>query len=332
MEESIIKLNDVSKDYRIRITDSAGLFQRMVKKKYKDIHALSKVSIDILEGEYVGLIGNNGAGKSTLVKLMSGILLPTSGTIHVLGKDPFRFRITNNKNIGVVFGQRSQLKWDLSPLDSFLLLKVIYDIPDDIYKKNIQKLEEIFELEEIKNNPIRTLSLGQRMRCEVAAAFLHNPKIVFLDEPTIGLDVFSKEAILHFLQEMKKTTQTTVILTTHDLEEIHNICDKAIIMNEGKVILEDNIENLMMLYNREKNIIVTTQNANPKFDIENPQIEFIQESHKLVVQNIKQEDIPNVLSQIATVNDIVDVSIKEKSFTDIVKDYLSDYRQDNQYE
>ena len=246
MYKNLIEANSLVKEYKVKNTEDGNVFTRLFKGAGKQtVEALKGVTFSVSEGEFVGLVGNNGAGKSTLVKLMTGILYPGGGTLRVLGRDPFLNREQNSRELGVVFGQRSQLKWDLSPMDSFRLLKMIYRIDSARFVQNVALFEELFDMGGFIGHPVRTLSLGQRMRCEIAAAFLHNPRVVFLDEPTIGLDVFSKEAIANFLHVMREKEKVTVILTTHDLEEMGKICDRAIILDRGEILLEEKIDTLV---------------------------------------------------------------------------------------
>lgn len=327
MNNYIIKTENLSKNYNIRITEGSSFFKRLISKKtYKTVEALRDISLNINKGEFVGLIGNNGAGKSTLVKLLTGILYPTEGMVRVLGRDPFKDRVKNNKDIGVVFGQRSQLKWDLSPIDSYLLLKEIYQIDDEVFKKNIDTFINLFEMQDIINCPVRTLSLGQRMRCEIASAFLHNPKIVFLDEPTIGLDVFSKDAISEFLNKMKQLHDTTVILTTHDLEEMHDICDRTIVISEGQILLEDKIDNLMQIHNSKKRLIFTTKNKEINFPYKGIYSNCLIESHSLVFNDVNKEEIQDLIEKVMKFNDVIDMNIEKVNFTDIIKKLLSNER------
>lgn len=197
----------------------------LFKREYTEIEALRDVSFNINAGEVVGYIGPNGAGKSTTIKVMSGILVPDSGKCEILDRIPWNDRIAHVKNIGVVFGQRSQLMWDIPVLDSFELLRDIYRVPEQKYKANLDKLTEILDLSEILGTPVRQLSLGQRMRCEITASLLHSPRILFLDEPTIGLDAVSKVAVRKFIKEINKENGVTVILTTHDMGDIEALTD-----------------------------------------------------------------------------------------------------------
>lgn len=217
-----------------------SLFQRQTEK----IQALSDVSFTIRDGEMVGYIGPNGAGKSSTIKILSGILTPDSGTCMIDGRIPWKNRIEHVKQIGVVFGQRSQLWWDIPVIDSFDLLKDIYSVSTPNYKRKLEELTELLQLKEILKTPTRQLSLGQRMRCEIAASLLHQPKLLFLDEPTIGLDAVSKLAVRQFIQKLNEEHSTTVILTTHDMQDIEALANRVILIGKGKVLLDGTLEKM----------------------------------------------------------------------------------------
>ena len=236
----IIEVKDLVKIYKI-IEKEAGLrgyFKNLVKPEYKELIAVDNINFNIEEGELVGYIGENGAGKSTTIKMLTGLLTPTTGKVLVNGIVPNEKRIENNKNIGAVFGQKTQLWWDLPVIESFRLIKKMYKIPENEYRRNLKKFTEILELEELLEKQVKNLSLGQKMRCEIAATFIHNPKIVYLDEPTIGLDVLVKENIRKFIKDINKEKKTTVILTTHDLKDIEDVCDRIILLDKGKIIYD----------------------------------------------------------------------------------------------
>lgn len=212
--------------------------EKVVKKAVDDI------SFTVYEGDIVGYIGSNGAGKSTTIKMLTGILVPTAGRCTVLGKEPYKNRIENAKNVGVVFGQRTQLWWDLPLSESFTVLKGIYNVSDEDYKIRMEFLNDILGFHEFQHTPVRNLSLGQRMRADVAAALIHNPKVLYLDEPTIGLDVVVKDKMRIAIKELNKNFKTTVILTTHDMVDIEMLCNHIIMIEGGKKIYDDSLEHL----------------------------------------------------------------------------------------
>ena len=323
MDTCVNKAENLSKRFQVRKRHEETLIKRFFsRKQYQEVRALDRVSLKIRQGELVGLIGHNGAGKSTLVKLMTGILYPSDGVVRVLGRNPFTERVKNNQEIGVVFGQRTQLNWDLSTMDSLDLLKRIYCIDDLSFKANIEMFCEIFNMREILSRPVRTLSLGERMQCEMLAAFIHNPKVVFLDEPTIGLDVINKDAIVHFLKAIKERGDTTVILTTHDLEEMCKICDQIIVLQAGQILIKEKTETLLKIHNEMKRIVFTTKEAEVSPIFWEQSIEAIYEPHKIDCENVKCEDMQYVIFEALRQATITDVQIEERNFTDIIKEYL----------
>jgi ABC-2 type transport system ATP-binding protein len=248
----MIELKNITKSYRVR-KRSAGFknaLKTFFKKDYEIIKALDNISFKINEGEMVGYIGPNGAGKSTTIKIMAGILTPDNGQADISGLIPWKQRTKYVKDIGVVFGSRSGLWWDVPVDDSFELLKKIYKIPDDEYIKQKEKLVKLLDIEEIIKIPTRQLSLGQRMRCEIASAFLHKPKIVFLDEPTIGLDAVSKIAVREFIKKINKEENTTIILTTHDTQDIEALTNRIILIGKGKILLDGKLSDLKKKFSK----------------------------------------------------------------------------------
>lgn len=232
----MINLENVSKSFKIYKKESGlkGAVKSLFKREVEVKVAVDNLSLDIEEGEMVGYIGSNGAGKSTTIKMMTGILVPSEGVCKINGLIAHKNRQKNANHIGVVFGQRTQLWWDLPLAETFLVLKDIYEIDDDEYSERIEMLKDVLGLDEFIDRPVRTLSLGQRMRADLAAALIHNPKILFLDEPTIGLDVVVKEKIRNAIKQMNKKYHTTVLLTTHDLSDIEELCERIIIIDMGK--------------------------------------------------------------------------------------------------
>lgn len=242
----MITMEHVCKSYRIakRNAGFGEACKALFHREYEVIHALNDVSFTIHDGEMVGYIGPNGAGKSSTIKILSGILTPDSGTVLVDGRVPYKNRIEHIREIGVVFGQRSQLWWDVPVIDSFELLRDIYSISKPQYKQNLEELTELLNLSELLRSPARQLSLGQRMRCEIAASLLHRPRILFLDEPTIGLDAVSKLAVRDFILEQNKTHGTTVILTTHDMQDIEALASRIILIGKGKILMDGTLDDI----------------------------------------------------------------------------------------
>ena len=241
-----------------------ALLSLIIRKK-KNIDAIKGISFDIEEGELVGILGPNGAGKSTTIKILTGILHPTSGSVDVMGFVPWKERKKYVRNIGAVFGQKSQLLWDIPPLDSFCLNQAIYRIPENEFKKTLSEMIDMLDLTDLVRKPTRQLSLGERMKCEFIMAMLHKPPIVFLDEPTIGLDVIAKGKIRDFIHEQNKRG-TTFILTTHDLEDVEQLAKRVIVINHGEIVFDDSMENLKQHLGEKRTVHITTRE---KISLEN---------------------------------------------------------------
>jgi ABC-2 type transport system ATP-binding protein len=241
-----IEVTNLKKEFRVfkHREGVLGAFRDLFQREYKTLAAVDGISLSIDKGEFVGYIGPNGAGKSTTIKMMTGILMPTSGEIVANNYRPYADRTRYTKKIGVVFGQRTQLWWDIAVIESFKLLRRIYDVPEPEYRERLAFFRELLGLDEFLHSPVRKLSLGQRMRCEVAAALLHNPPIVFLDEPTIGLDLIAKDRIRQFLKSINRELNTTILLTTHDLSDIEELCRRVIIIDKGKLLYDGSLDAL----------------------------------------------------------------------------------------
>lgn len=242
----MIQMENVVKTYRVA-RRSAGVKAAMrsfFRREYEEVRALDGLSLTIDDGEIAALLGPNGAGKSTTIKILSGILYPDSGKVVCSGFVPYKERMRYTREIGVVFGQRSQLFWDVPVEDSYLLLRDIYDVPEDEFKKNCDELTEMLDLSKLLRTPVRQLSLGQRMRCEIAGSLLHSPKILFLDEPTIGLDAVSKLALRQFVKKLNEEKKTTVILTTHDMQDVEALSKRVIMIGKGKMLLDGTIDDI----------------------------------------------------------------------------------------
>ncbi|WP_342416604.1 ABC transporter ATP-binding protein [Paenibacillus sp. FSL R10-2782] len=241
-----IDVQDLRKTFKVQKNREGlkGAFLDLFAREYNEVAAVKDISFGIPQGEICGYIGENGAGKSTTIKMLTGILVPTSGHLKVGGFVPYEEREKFVSNIGVVFGQRSQLWWDIGVIESFQLLRKVYQVPATDFKRRLDELVERLQLQDLLSRPVRKLSLGQRMRCELVAALLHNPSIVFLDEPTIGLDIMVKSEIREFLKDMNRDHGTTILLTTHDLQDIEALCSRVIMLDDGNIIYDGGLEDL----------------------------------------------------------------------------------------
>ena len=242
----MIQAEHLQKTFRVRKRNAGfkNAAKAFFSREYEEIRALNDVSFRIEDGEAVGYIGPNGTGKSSTIKILSGILTPDSGTCVIDGRVPWKDRRAHVSQIGVVFGQRSQLWWDVPVIDSFELIRDIYAVAEDVYKRNLRDLTDLLNLSELLKTPARSLSLGQRMRCEIAASLLHDPRILFLDEPTIGLDAVSKIAVREFVLDMNKRHGTTVILTTHDMQDVEALAQRVLLIGKGRILLDGTLDDI----------------------------------------------------------------------------------------
>lgn len=323
---AIIEVNNLVKKYRIIEKEEGikGYFKHLIKPKYKEFNAVNGINFNIEEGELVGYIGENGAGKSTTIKMLTGLLTPTSGNVVVNGIIPNKKRIENNKNIGAVFGQKTQLWWDLPVIESFRLIKKMYKIPENEYRNNLKKFAEILDLNDLLEKQVKNLSLGQKMRCEIAATFLHNPKIVYLDEPTIGLDVLVKEKIRKFIKEINKEKKTTVILTTHDLNDIEDVCDRIILLDKGQIIYDGTKQKFKDTYGKYviAELIVNNKTKELSKDIDLKNVEILEETERKLKMKFSHEEITivKIMDEISKYCDIEDIHMKESELEDILKE------------
>lgn len=327
MSENVIELKNVRKEF---VTTKhypgwKGAVKGLFTKEKERKTAVDDVSMEIKEGDIVGYIGSNGAGKSTTIKIMSGILTPTSGSCLVNGLEPYRNRKKNAKNIGVVFGQRTQLWWDLPLSETYTVLKEIYNVSDEDYKERMDFFQEVLGLQEFIHSTVRTLSLGQRMRADLAAALLHNPKVLYLDEPTIGLDVVVKDKIRQAIREINEKYNTTVILTTHDLNDIEELCRRIIIIDAGKKIYDSTLDQLKRDYGYRCSISFEW-----KEQLNETQTEMLRNMDERIVLteqgkgirvNFSKNDITvaEVIARVMGITEVKDIQIKETELTDIVK-------------
>lgn len=318
------KLTKTFTSYERGATFREALKSLIVRKK-KFVEALKGVSFEIEEGELVGFLGPNGAGKSTTLKILTGILYPTSGSVEIMGYVPWKERKKYVANIGAVFGQKSQLLFDIPPLDAFYLNQSIYGIPDHEFKKTMNEMVEMLELENLVKKPTRQLSLGERMKCEFIMAMLHRPRIVFLDEPTIGLDVIAKEKIREFILEQNKKG-TTFILTTHDLEDVEHLAKRVIVVNHGEIVFDNTMEKLRHHLGDKKSIHVTTRKKLPPLNLDGitikEQLSDCDAELELDLSVIRLNEFIKKLNEESTINDM---TIDNLEIENVIKAL---YRQD----
>lgn len=323
----VIKAEHLYKEYYIQDrseNENHSILTSFFKRKYKTISALTDVSFHIEKGELVGYIGPNGAGKSTSIKLMCGILAPTKGIVELNGWNPNKNRKANAQNVGVVFGQRTQLWWDLPVENSLQLLKKMYKVSDDDYTKRMNKINELVNLYEFIDTPVRNLSLGQKMRAEISAAFLHNPAVVFLDEPTIGLDIVSKRNIQEFIAEINKQYTTTIILTTHDLSDVEKLCSRIILIDKGKKLFDGTIQDLYSRYGNTEQLCVQIDHAIDKIELSDRIFNKTQlkvENNEIHLRyNLQDVNHSVLLKKIFDSYNIIDFNLKQTNLEDIIHD------------
>lgn len=323
----MIEVKNLSKSFKVaeRNGGIGSAVKSLINPKYKRVQALKDISFNISPGEIVGYIGPNGAGKSTTIKIISGILVPDSGTCNILGYTPWKDRVNHVKNIGVVFGQRSQLWWDVPVIDSFNLLKDIYSITEDNYKNNLELLTDTLELSTLLYTPVRQLSLGQRMRCEIAASLLHDPKILFLDEPTIGLDAVSKIAVRNFIKTINKEKKITVILTTHDMNDIEALAERIILIGKGKILLDGSLNDLKNRFNNNKTLTVDFQESNQAIDIPGTSVLSRSKESALLCVDLEKIKVSEVIGRLSEEFDINDVSVNHRPIEEIIVELYKEY-------
>jgi ABC-2 type transport system ATP-binding protein len=317
----IIETRDLRKVFRAvkREPGALGALRTLFSRDYVERAAVEGVTMSLEAGELVGYIGPNGAGKSTTIKMLTGILVPTSGTIQVAGLVPYADRKRNARNIGVVFGQRSQLYWDLPLIDSFELLRAIYSIPAERYRKNLADFTELLEMSDFLNTPVRQLSLGQRMRGDFAAAMLHDPRIVYLDEPTIGLDVLAKEAIRTFIARVNAERGTTFILTTHDLADVERLCRRIVLIDKGTLIYDGEIERIKEHYGTHRTLVVEFSENYPEIVVPGAEVEA--RTGELVRLRFDRRTISadQLIRRVTESYRVNDVSIEEPELESIIR-------------
>jgi ABC-2 type transport system ATP-binding protein len=309
---AIIEVQDVAKTFVVR--KKAGRLRRVKH----EVHAVSGLSFDVEQGEMVGYIGPNGAGKSTTIKMLTGILVPSSGTLRVAGADPAKERVKLARRIGVVFGQRTTLWWDLPLRDSFSLLRRIYKIPDARFRSNLDKFVSLLQLGELLDVPVRQLSLGQRMRGDIAAALLHDPEVLYLDEPTIGLDIVSKASVREFLKELNESAGTTVLLTTHDLTDIEQLCSRVMVIDHGSLVYDGSLEGLHQLGESERTLVVDLTEPIPSpIEVEGARVVKMDGPRQWLAFPASASAAP-LLADIAARYPLADLSVQEPTIESVI--------------
>lgn len=321
---SFIEVNNISKAYRInkRQKGIPGMVANLFVPKYERKQAVKDVSFRIEKGDMVGFIGPNGAGKSTTIKMLSGILHPDSGEIRVNGFVPYKQRKDYVSSIGVVFGQRSQLQWDLPVIDSFELLKAIYRIPQEKYDKNLNRFVEMLDMGSFLQQPVRQLSLGQRMRADIVAALLHSPEIVFFDEPTIGVDVVGKETIRNFIKELNQEDKVTMLFTTHDMQDIEKVCEKLIVIDKGEKIYDGSLLGIREKYGTTRQLDVEfadIEQVAPITNVEMLELDELDGRKKRFVFENKQVQINELMNYLLQTYRVKDISISEPEIESIIR-------------
>ena len=324
---TMIEARDLTKVYRVaqRREGVGGALLDLFDRRTRQLTAVDSVGFTLERGEMVGYIGANGAGKSTTIKMLSGILTPTSGHLVVNGFVPAKERKRYTHTIGAVFGQRTQLWWDIAVVESFKLLKKIYGVEDDVYERQIAAFDELLGIRELFAQPVRTLSLGQRMRCDLAAALLHSPDVLFLDEPTIGLDVVSKENIRRFLKSVNQELKTTVVLTTHDLDDIEQLCKRVIVIDRGRILYDGALEGLKRLSGHVARLRVEVRGEGAEATLRSATdglpVTWSRQGPGLFEAEFRKNEVPvaEVVKRIVTGGPVVDLGVLEPPIEEVVQ-------------
>ena len=321
----IIELQHISKEFRIKeqTTGFTNNLKRFFKPQYKTVQAVQDLSFSVEPGEMVGFIGENGAGKSTTIKMMTGILRPTSGEVTVNGRRPYENRKQNAMQIGVIFGQRSRLMTDLSMEDSFRLYKEIYRVPDALYQHNVSYFVELLDMQDFFTQPVRQLSLGQRMKAELAVTLLHDPSVLFLDEPTIGLDVLAKSKIRDFLVQANRQKGTTTILTSHDMKDLDVVCHRIVMISKGRLLFDGPIARFRERFGNETMLNITFAATDVHIDDPRLRVAVDEGVKKQILFHASEISLPEAISYFTQRFELVDLTVKEPDIEEIVRGVYS---------
>lgn len=320
----MISVKHVSKIYKSHVRQN-NIFKDIFFRQFKEHEAVKDISLEIKENELIGFIGPNGAGKTSTLKMLAGILYPSSGSLSVLGYNPFDKKREFLKQIAFIMGQRNQLIWDLPAFDSFELQRAVYEIDQTEYKKTLNHLLSILDCAPLMEKPVKTLSLGERMKMELIAGLLHKPKLVFLDEPTIGLDIFSQEAIRIFIKEYQQKYKSTVILTSHYLEDVKKLATRLIIIHKGVIMYDGSLKNIIEQYSTEKRIKITLEEA-----VSESKIHAIgtplSSLYPQLIFSVKRTEIPEKIKQIVQTLPFSDLTVEDASIEEVIKTFFSEHK------
>lgn len=329
--DPVIKVKNLKKYYQVHQKEPGlmGSIQSLFNRKYYDVKAVDNISFEIEEGELVGFIGPNGAGKTTTLKVLSGLLYPTSGSVRVLGHEPFKREAKFQKQFSLVMGQKNQLWWDLPAWESFILNKEIYEVPEEKFKQTVEELSEMLDVKEVLKVQVRKLSLGQRMKCELIAALLHNPKVLFLDEPTIGLDVVAQKTMRDFIKEYNEKFHATIILTSHYMEDVKQLCKRVVIIDKGVILYDGLLEKVVEKLSPFKTIKVVFEK---KVDLEDLKAigDVTEFNQTQAVINIKRKEVSEKAGILLNKFSVLDLNIEEPPIEDIIRQVFSDNVKANQ--
>lgn len=322
----VIKTNNLSKQFRVyeKPAGLIGSLKSLFNNKFKDIHAVENINLEIHEGEIVGFLGPNGAGKTTTLKMLSGLLFPTNGSGTVLGYVPWERPVEFRKAFSLVMGQKSQLWWDLPAVDSFELHKEIYAIDPLRFKQNVGELTEIFQVTNLLNKPVRELSLGERMKLELIASLLHDPKLLLLDEPTIGLDVMAQSAMHRCLYEFNKTRKTTILLTSHYMRDVETLCSRILVISGGNMVYDGQLQGLKDEFGKEKLIKVQFNNTVPNGVFE--KFEPLEIAGNIIRLRVAKNNVPNVLAVVSQCEEVLDISIEDPPVEEVIEKLFVSHR------
>ena len=314
----MIEARELKKTFTVHRRQEGGVLRRF-RRKAVDVEAVAGVSFTVGAGEMIGYVGPNGAGKSTTIKMLTGILVPTGGSVTVAGLDPSRQRTELARRIGVVFGQRTTLWWDLPLRDSFELLQKIYRIPEDRFRANLERFLDLLDLADLLDTPVRQLSLGQRMRGDITAALLHDPSVLYLDEPTIGLDVVSKGRLREFLRALNAERATTLLLTTHDLQDIEALCDRVIVIDHGTLVFDGSLPDLHRLGGSTRTLVVDLVDEAAPIAVPGATVTRVEGPRQWLTFPADASAAP-IVAAVASSYDVADLSLREPDIEDVIRD------------